>query len=65
MFSEDESEVLIGSKVQIKIHENLQNGQCNEISSDPSYSVLTMQNKNTTRSSQVSINFYDNNILAK
>lgn len=60
MFSEVESGIPIGSKIQIKIHETVQNGQCNDIASEPSYSVLSIQNKNTSRSLQASISVNNN-----
>ncbi|XP_029346856.1 hemicentin-1 [Acyrthosiphon pisum] len=48
----DESGMQAGSKIKIKIHENLKNGQYKEITSESPYSVLTIQNINTSRSSQ-------------
>ncbi|XP_060858904.1 hemicentin-1-like [Metopolophium dirhodum] len=48
----DEREMQTGSKIKIKIHENLKNGQYKEITSESPYSVLTIQNINTSRSSQ-------------
>lgn len=54
---EDESGVQTRSKIQIKIHETLPNGQYNEITPESPYSILAIQN-NTTRSSQVSIILY-------
>lgn len=54
---EDESGVQTRSKIKIKIHETLPNGQYNEINPESPYSILSIQN-NTTRSSQVSIILY-------
>lgn len=54
-YLENESGVPIGSKIQIKIHETLQNGQYNEITPDSPYSVLDVQNTNSSRTSQASI----------
>lgn len=59
VFLDDEREMQTGSKIKIKIHENLNNGQYKEIASESPYSVLTIQNINTSRTSQVSIiNYY-------
>lgn len=52
---ENESEVKMGSKIQIKLHEHLQNGQLNEITSESPYSVLAILNINSPHSSQVCI----------
>jgi len=58
-FLDDERGMQTGSKIKIKIHENLKNGQYKDTTSESPYSVLTMQNINTSRSSQVSIiNYY-------
>jgi len=58
-YLDDERGMQTGSKIKIKIHENLQNGQYKEIKTESPYSVLTMQNINTSRTSQVSIINYD------
>lgn len=57
LFLDDERGIQTGSKIKIKIHENLKNGQYKEINSESPYSVLTIQNINTSRASQVSIIF--------
>jgi len=57
LFLDDERRIQTGSKIKIKIHENLKNGQYKEINSESPYSVLTIQNSNTSRVSQVSIIF--------
>lgn len=57
LFLDDERGIQTGSKIKIKIHENLKNGQYKEINSESPYSVLTIQNSNTSRVSQVSIIF--------
>jgi len=57
-FLDDERGMQTGSKIKIKIHENLKNGQYKELTSESPYSVLTIQNINTSRSSQVSIISY-------
>lgn len=57
LFLDDERGIQTGSKIKIKIHENLKNGQYKEINSESPYSVLTIQNINTSQASQVSIIF--------
>lgn len=58
-FLDDERGMQTGSKIKIKIHENLTNGQYKDIASESPYSVLTIQNINTSRTSKVSIiNYY-------
>lgn len=52
---ENESEVKMGSKIQLKIYEHLQNEQFNEITSESPYSVLAILNINPPYSSQVGI----------
>lgn len=54
-FLENESGVPAESKVQIKIHETLQNGQYSEITSDSPYAVLAVQSVNSSCTSQVGI----------
>ncbi|XP_025422622.1 hemicentin-1-like [Sipha flava] len=59
--TKDESGIPVGSKIQIKIQESLQNGRCNEIALEPSYSILAIQNKNTSCSLQLENRVNDKN----